>query len=309
MLTGLLAGLLTALVACFGYGISSVLQAYGARRAAGRARARGASGRVTATGAPTMAATAAAALTVWFIIGTGLDVVGFVGGAVSVRLIPLFLSQTIISANLAVTAVLGTVVLGLRLRPREWVAVGTVILALLALGIATGHQGGASTDPALHWGVLVASALVLIVGHVVVRRQGTKGAVAAGLAAGLLFGAMATAIRIVDGLDPVQWSELVADPAAWAILAAGIGGFYLHTVALQLGSVNGATAALVAGETVLPGVIGVLLLGDTARPGLGWLGVLGFVVAVGAAAAVATFASIEPQPSPESRPQQPPRNS
>ena len=64
---------------------------------------------------------------------------------------------------------------------------------------------------------------------------------------------------------------------------------YLHTVALQIGSVNGATAALVVGETVLPGMIGVWWLGDASRPGFAWLAVTGFVLAVLGAVAVAWF--------------------
>ncbi len=289
----MLTGLLAALIACLGYGVSSVLQAYGARRSAAAAQARGATGQVTATGAPTVASTMAAALTVWFVIGSCLDVIGFVGGSVSARLIPLFLSQTIISANLIVTAVLGIAVLGIRLHSRDWAAITTVILALVALGVVAGHEGGGAADPAMHWGILVASVLVLVLGQLVVRRLGSGGAVAAGLVAGLLFGALAIAVRIVDGVDPVQWSVLVVDPAAWTIAIAGIGGFYLHTVALQLGSVNGATAALVAGETVVPGIVGVLLLGDTSKPGLEWLAVLGFALAVGGAVAVAVFGSAE----------------
>jgi len=289
----MLTGLLAALIACLGYGVSSVLQAYGARRSAAAAQARGATGQVTATGAPTVASTMAAALTVWFVVGSCLDVIGFVGGSVSARLIPLFLSQTIISANLIVTAVLGIAVLGIRLHSRDWAAIATVILALVALGVAAGHEGGGDADPAMHWGILVASVLVLVLGQLVVRRLGSGGAVAAGLVAGLLFGALAIAVRVVDGVDPVQWSVLVVDPAAWTIAIAGIGGFYLHTVALQLGSVNGATAALVAGETVVPGIVGVLLLGDTSKPGLEWLAVLGFALAVGGAVAVAVLGSAE----------------
>ena len=289
----MLIGLVTALVACFGYGISSVLQAYGARRAAAAAQARGATGQLTATGAPTVAATVAAALTGWFIVGTFLDVVGFAGGAVAARLIPLFLSQTIISANLIVTALLGSVMLGVRLHLRDWAAISTVILALVALGMAAGVEGGGSEDPAMHWGLFLASILVLVFGQLTVRRLGSSGAVAAGLIAGLLFGGLAIAVRIVDGLNPLDWSLLLADPAAWTILVAGVGGFYLHTVALQLGSVNGATAALVAGETVIPGIVGVLLLGDTSRPGLEWLAFLGFILAVGGAIAVATFGAAE----------------
>ena len=82
---------------------------------------------------------------------------------------------------------------------------------------------------------------------------------------------------------------MLADPASWAIAIAGIGGFYLFTVALQIGSVNGAAAALVAGETVVPAIAGVVLLGDTTAPGLGWLMVVAFVGAVAGAVAVAVF--------------------
>ncbi|WP_405164143.1 hypothetical protein OG203_03205 [Nocardia sp. NBC_01499] len=288
----MLIGLVAALLACVGYGVASVLQAYAARRSAAVAQARGDGGQLTENGAPTVASTVAAVLTVWFIVGSVLDVVGFVGNAVSARLIPLFLSQTIMSANLIITAVLGVFVLGIRLHLRDWVAICAVILALAALGGAAGNEGGGSDDPAMHWGVLIASIVLFAASQLVVRRLGSRGAVAAGLAAGMLFGALAIAVRIVQGIDPLEVSTLLTDPAAWTIAIAGIGGFYLHTVALQLGSVNGATAALVVGETVIPGIVGVLVLGDTSRPGLGWLAALGFVLAIGGAVAVAVFGNL-----------------
>ncbi len=289
----MLIGLLAAVLACLSYGVSSVLQAYGARRSASKADALGATNRRTATGGPTMAATVAAGMTLAFIVGTILDVLGFAGGAVSARLIPLFLSQTIISANLVVTAVLGIVVLGIPLHRRDWAAIATVIAALAALGLAAGGEGGGSSDSIVHWGVLLGALVVFLVGVLVVRRLGSRGAVVAGLVSGLLFGFLAIAVRIVGGLSPLDWTKLATDPAAYAILFAGIGGFYLHTVALQLGSVNGATAALVVGETVVPGIVGVLLLGDTSRPGLAWLAVVGFILAVGGSVAVAVFGAAE----------------
>ena len=39
----------------------------------------------------------------------------------------------------------------------------------------------------------------------------------------------------------------------------------------------------------MPGIVGVVFLGDRANPGLGWLVVLGFVSAVAGAVAVAMF--------------------
>jgi hypothetical protein len=236
-----------------------------------------------------MRSTMAAGLTAAFIVGIVLDVVGFAGAAVSARLIPLFLSQTIISANLVVTAVLGVAVLGIGLRPRDWLAIGTVIVSLFVLGLTSGQRGVGTSDPFVHWAVLSGSVLILVIGIELVRVLGSRAAVSAGLIAGVLFGALAIAVRVVEGVDPLRPATLLADPASWAILIAGLGGFYLHTVALQLGSVNGATAALVVGETVVPGLIGVVLLGDTAAPGLGLVVAVGFVGAVAGAVAVAIF--------------------
>lgn len=282
-------GVAAALLACVGYGVSSVLQAYGARKSAAAARDRGAVGHVTASGGPTLRSTISAGLTAAFIAGIVLDIVGFAGSAVSARLIPLFLSQTIISANLVVTAVLGIAVLGIGLHTRDWISIATVIVSLSVLGAAAGERGDVHADRFVHWLVLAGAVLILLAGIELIRRLGSRSAVLAGLIAGVLFGVLAIAIRVLDGLEPLQPATLLADPASWAVVIAGVGGFYLHTVALQLGSVNGATAALVVGETVVPGIVGVVFLGDRAHPGLGWLVVLGFVGAVAGAVAVAMF--------------------
>jgi drug/metabolite transporter (DMT)-like permease len=293
-----LIGVIAALLACFGYGTASVLQSYGARSAA----AGGTVDSASAAGAPSLAATIRAALTPAFLAGMVLDGVGFLGSVVSARLIPLFLSQTIMSANLVVTAVLGVVVLGVRLRTRDWVAIAVVVLSLCVLGLTAGHVGADAAGPAVHWGVLGFSAVILAGGIALLRLLGARGAVAAGMVAGVLFGAMAVAVRVVDGIDPLRPAVLLADPAAWAVAIAGVGGFYLFTVALQIGSVTGASAALVAGETVVPGIVGVVLLGDTSAPGLGWLVAAAFVGAVAGAVAVALFGAAENAPADEPHP-------
>ncbi len=228
-----------------------------------------------------------------FIAGMALDLLGFVGSLISARLIPLFLSQTVISANLVVTAILSIFVLHVRLHRRDWIAIAIVLVALCILGATAGHLGEGDPGDAMHWGVLVVSAVILAAGAALVRLLGRNAAVPAGLIAGVLYGAMAVAVRVVHGLEPLNIRALLADPALWAIVVAGLGGFYLFTVALQVGSVNGVAAALVVGETVVPGVVGVLVLGDTARPGYGWLVALAFAAAVIGAVAVAVFGAAE----------------
>ncbi|OBG34745.1 hypothetical protein [Mycolicibacter heraklionensis] len=280
----MLIGVAAALLACFGYGVASVLQAYGARNSPAVESAL-----VTSDGRPTLRSTANAVLTTAFISGMVLDVIGFAGNIVSARLIPLFLSQTIVSANLVVTAVLGIAVLGVRLRRRDWVAIATVIVSLCVLGLSSGQAGTDTSGSGLHWALLWLAMLIAALGVGLIRLLGPRAAIAAGMVAGVLYGVMAIAVRVVDGVDPLQLPVLLKDPALWAIAIAGAGGFYLFTVALQLGSVNGAVAALVVGETVMPGIVGVTLLGDTARAGLGWLVALGFCTAVAGAVAVAIF--------------------
>ena len=132
----MLIGVVAALLACFGYGTASALQGYGAREA------------TTADAGdhgPSLRSTISAALTPAFIAGMALDVIGFAGSLVSARLIPLFLSQTIMSANLVVTAVLGTVLLGVRLHRRDWLAIGGVLLVWIAVKLMA-PSGGHGED-------------------------------------------------------------------------------------------------------------------------------------------------------------------
>lgn len=174
-----------------------------------------------------------------------------------------------------------------------WVAIGTVVLSLCVLGLTAGHLGAGTSHPGVHWALLSLSVVILAGGVGLIRLLGARAAVAAGLIAGVLYGAMAVAVRVVGGVDPFRLDILLADPAFWTIAIAGLGGFYLFTVALQLGSVNGAAAALVVGETVVPGIAGVVLLGDTAQRGFGWLVAVAFVGAVAGAVAVAIMGAAD----------------
>ncbi|MFE5655720.1 hypothetical protein [Streptomyces sp. NPDC056431] len=282
----MLIGLLTAIAASICYGTGSVLQAVGSRKSA---RREAAAGRLTERGGPSLSSTAKAATTWEFVVGTILDFIGFGLGALAARLLPLFLSQTVISANLVVTAVLSVRLLGIRLTRAEWTSIGVVCSALVLLASAAGPEGSGHTQVATHWWLLAIALLLMVGGTVLVRLLGARAAILAGLLSGLGFGALGVGVRILNGVEPFDLGTLLTDPALYAILVAGIGGMYLHTVALQIGSVNGATAALVVGETVLPGMIGVWWLGDASRPGFAWLAVLGFVLAVVGAVAVAWF--------------------
>ena len=70
---------------------------------------------------------------------------------------------------------------------------------------------------------------------------------------------------------PGSWhpTVLLTDPAAYALGVSALVGALAYSSALQRGTVTQATAPLVFGETVVPAAVGLFLLGDVPRPGLG----------------------------------------
>jgi hypothetical protein len=58
-----------------------------------------------------------------------------------------------------------------------------------------------------------------------------------------------------------------------------------------------ATAPLVVGETALPALIGLTLLGDHPRPGWSAAATAGFVLSVGAALALSRFGEVSTPPA------------
>lgn len=93
-----------AFVACLSYGVATVLQSVGARRAASLGGVSGVLGIFTQLP---------------YLAGLVLDTVGFVGSVVALRQLPLFLVEAIIAASVGVTAV-GAALRGEHLARRDW---------------------------------------------------------------------------------------------------------------------------------------------------------------------------------------------
>lgn len=292
-------GIIAAMMAAVAYGMSTVLRALGARRVAvaERRAAEAKNETVAAAGdgtPPSMSSTVATLGDPAFILGTVLVVIGFAGGAVAARFLPLFLAQSIVSANLVVTALVGTFLLNIKLHTRDWVAIWLVVLSLCLLGASSSPETRDHAVMTFHWGILATAFVVGAIGLFGVYRFGKYAAFVGGFAGGLQFGVIAIAVRVLEGVAPFDPFRVLTDPAAWAIAVAGASGFYIQTVALQVGAVNGVTAVLVVGETAGPSLIGVLFLGDHALPGLGWLATVGFVGSVIGAILVAWYGSGDP---------------
>lgn len=296
-------GVIAAGMAAVAYGVSTVLRAVGARQVA--VKERDAGGRALEMGTrPSAGSTGAAMTDPTFMLGTLMLVVGFAGGAVAARFLPLFLAQAIVSANLVVTALLGTIMLNITLHTRDWVAIYIVVLSLVMLGVSAVPQADNRGTDAFHWAILLASIVLSVLALLSVYCLGKASPIVGGAMAGLLYGMIAVAVRVLRGLDyPFDMVAMLADPAAWSIAICGVSSFWVQTVALQTGAVNGVTAVLVVGETLLPSAVGVIWLGDSARPDLVWLAIVGFIGSVIGAVLVAIYGSGDPDHFGEAPPQ------
>lgn len=267
-------GMVCALGAAVCFGTATVLQAIAARSAA-------------ATGPGGDVALLWRALRQWrYLAGLALDGLGFVLQILALRSVPIYAVGAALAASLAVTAVVAARLLKVRLSRVEWAAVAVVCAGLALLGLAAGAEGDEEGPAWLKWAMLGAAAGVLLLGAVAGRLPERGRALTLGLGAGLGFGVVEVSVRLIDGFSA---GELFPNPATYALLLGGGAAFLLLTSALQRGSVTTATAGLVLGETVAPALIGVVWLGDRTRPGLGWLAIAGFAVAVAGALALSRF--------------------
>ncbi|WP_435974449.1 hypothetical protein [Streptomyces sp. Qhu_M48] len=231
------------------------------------------------------------ALRQWrYVAGLGMDGLGFVLQIVALRTLPVYVVGAALAASLAVTAVIASRVLRVRLRRVEWTAVAVVCAGLALLALSSGKEGHRSGPEWLPWALLAAAFGVLLLGVVGGRLPEKPRALVLGLGAGFGFGVVEVAVRLIDGID-------FTDPSWYALLVGGGAAFLLLTSALQRGSVTTATAGSVLGETIGPAIVGVVWLGDRTREGYGWLAVLGFAVAVAGSLALARFGE-PPEPAP-----------
>jgi drug/metabolite transporter (DMT)-like permease len=235
-----------------------------------------------------------------YLAGIGLDGLGFLLQVMALRLVPIYVVAAALAASIAVTGIVSAWVLSARLSSAEWTAIGVVCVSLAVLACAAGPGHFRRAPAGLGWALIGVVAAIFIAGAAAGRLRDRERALALGLSAGSGFGVVEVGVRLMDVFDPTK-AAFYTHPALYAAAGGGAAGFLLLTSALQRGSVTTTVAAMVVGETIAPALVGVVWLGDTARAGLGWLVIVGFVVAIAATLVLARFgeppSTAEPEPA------------
>jgi drug/metabolite transporter (DMT)-like permease len=225
-----------------------------------------------------------------FIVGMALDGAGFGLSFWALHTLPLFTVQAVIASSLAVTALLGGVVLQLAPSRFEWGALLVVTAGLTLLAVSAKDEPPKVLDNTGRWLLVIAVGVIgfLAYGAAQRRKTTTPGDTwALGALAGLMFGGAGIGARILR--TPHDWWRILFDPAAYAIVVSGLMGLLLYAMAMQRGSVTVATAMVVVAETLVPAAVGITLLGDRPAHGRTLLAALGFGMTVLGAVALARY--------------------
>jgi hypothetical protein len=258
MLDAVLIGILEATVAMIFYSIAGLLQAAGARRATRRRPV---------------------AVQPRFLGGLGVDLVAWLSAVLALQRLPVFAVQAVIGGSIAVTALVSAHLVGARLPVVSRIGVGACLVGLVLVAASAGDEHLPVRSRSVDLILLIA---VLLLGvAALVLRTGSR-AWPLALIAGMGFGGSALAIRaahVQAGAD-FDLMAMLGQPSTYLVIGYWTVGIVSYTSALSRGDIGAVTAVYLVTQVLVPGMVGILLLGDPVRPGWVWALGIGLTAAV-----------------------------
>lgn len=200
------------------------------------------------------------------------------GGSYALQVVALALGSVLVVQPLLVTALLfalpiAAYVDGHRLTRTTWLLAGALCVSLVVFLLvgnpAAGTIDAAATRWALPLGVVLAVAAAAAALGSLAPAPGwlTPGlrALLLGAAGGILYGVAVAFTKHVTDLFDHGLPAVLISWQAWALVAAGLGGYYLQQRAFQAGPLSASLPALTIGEPIAAVFLGMTVLGERLR--------------------------------------------
>ena len=202
-----------------------------------------------------------------WLIGVGLTGIGFFLYLAALVFADLSLVQTASASGVALLAVIAVRWFGQRLSRTEVLGVTLAALGLAALGLSLiGHDDEGNSHVS-HLGLALwigGSVVIAAVLFLPVTRRVISAGVAAGLAAGFVYGAADISVKGCMEELPSHFDivDVLSSPLLWVLLVLYGVGFALQQLAFQRGDAVAAIGAMVAATNASPIAAGVVVFGD-----------------------------------------------
>jgi drug/metabolite transporter (DMT)-like permease len=220
-----------------------------------------------------------------YLIGLALDGCSFLLTVVAAQNLPLFVAEPVIAINVVIAALIERLLFARRLRRGAWLAIAGILVGLTLLALSGAPEKARIVSALVRWVVILMPLGVAALGSVVAARHHQSATIALGALAGIAFGGTAVAGRMLVVPHPL-W-QLLLSPLVWAMLAYGLVGLLLYTIALQRSHASIVAASTTAAQSIMPIVVGIAFLGDSPRNGTWALAAVGMVLALAATLAIA----------------------
>lgn len=228
-----------------------------------------------------------------YIAGLGADLLAWMCSVLALQRLPVFAVQAVIGGSIAVTALVSAHLVGARLPPTSRLAVAACLAGLVVVAASAGDEHAPVRMRSVD--VLLLAAVLLLGVATLVLRTGTR-AWPLALVAGMGFGGNALAIRAahVQTGPGVDLAALLGQPSTYLVVGYGAVGIVSYTSALSRGDVGAVTAMYLVTQVLVPGMVGIVLLGDPVRPGWEWVLVVGLAAAVAGTVLLARAPPLRP---------------
>jgi len=204
-----------------------------------------------------------------YMLGIVLDIVGWLLTLVAVKTLPLFLVQSIIAANIVITALLDQAILRRRLPRYGYRLIFIILLGLIVLaGTAAPTTTVIAITPFIYWSSSLGLLSLGLIGLGLSHKPAKSTAIALAVIAGVAFGAVSIIGRLL--ITNVAVGQLLYNPLMWILVAYSGLGMLMLTLGLRHATATTVNAVSVTFQTIAPTIIGLALLGDTVRNGT-WL--------------------------------------
>jgi drug/metabolite transporter (DMT)-like permease len=208
-----------------------------------------------------------------YIGGVALDLVGWGLTLYAVQYLPLFLVESIIATNMVVTALIERLVWHRVLSYRVYLAIGIIVIGIIPLLFAATPEKAAHISNLLRWLIVFSPLPIAAAGYFLARRTGQVAAIGLAVLGGLAFGGTSVVGRIFVFSQPL-WHTIYS-PLVLALIANGILGILLFSIALQRSHATVVNATMTSSQTLIPALVGIVFLGDSARNGMWYLVAIG----------------------------------
>lgn len=229
-----------------------------------------------------------------YMFGTALQAVGWILGLIALRVLPVFLVQSILAGSIVITAFAEKIFMRQIFNRFIYVSMLVILGGLVLLSLIAEPGRLPAQNHSLIFGIELAPIAILLLGIAAVLIKNRLSPVALAVLSGAAFGGTALVGRIIH--YPTPFWEVIVNPLLWTLLGYGIIGQYLMTVALQRASGTMTNALMILTGTLGPTLVSLFLFNEVQAQKSEIFVIVGSVLIVCGSILIARCSPLVPKP-------------